>query len=134
MRKRDRTQECSTQNSRVEELIGMITKNLKTMVDTKMVVGDEIETKEVTLIPISKVTVGFVAGGGEYDKFSEADTNPAFAGGSGAGYSVNPIGFIVIKGNDVKLIKVAPNELAGKIVETLPEVVEAINKYFAKEK
>ena len=119
---------------KVPELIGMITENLKVMIDTKMVVGEKIESGGVTIIPISKVSVGFVAGGGEYDQKTAEEKNTPFAGGSGAGYSVTPVGFVVIKGSDVKLIKVSPNELASKIVEVVPEVVEAINKHLNQEK
>lgn len=116
----------------VERVISLVTDNLKTMIDTKVVVGEAITAGETTLIPISKVAVGFVAGGGEYDKKTETEKDVPFAGGSGAGYSVNPIGFVVIKGADVRLIKVAPNELASKIVEVVPEVVDAINRHLSK--
>lgn len=118
--------------SNVEKVISLVTDNLKTMIDTKMVVGESINAGDVTLIPISKLSVGFIAGGGEYDKKTETEKEVPFAGGSGAGYSVNPIGFIVIKEGEAKLIRVAPNELAGKIIEVVPEVIDAINKQINK--
>lgn len=117
---------------RVERVISLVTDNLKTMIDTKMVVGEEKKFEETILIPISKVSVGFVSGGGEYDKKTETEKNVPFAGGSGAGYSVSPVGFVVIKNGEVKLLKVAPSELAGKIIEVVPEVVDAINKHLNK--
>lgn len=119
-------------DNKVEQLIGRLTEQLKTMIDTKMVVGEAIETKSVTVIPISKVSVGFIAGGGEYNKSKEESQSIPFAGGSGAGYSVTPVGFIIVRATDVKLIKVAPNEIAGKILEMVPEVVEAINNQIKK--
>ena len=126
------TNENLEPTGRVERVISLVTDNLKTMIDTKMVVGEEIHAGETILIPISKVSVGFVTGGGEYDKKSEEEKNVPFAGGSGAGYSVSPVGFVVIKAGEVKLLKVAPSELAGKIIEVVPEVVEAINKHLKK--
>lgn len=116
----------------VENVINLVTENLKAMIDTKMVVGEAISTGPITLIPISKLSVGFVAGGGEYDKKTEADTSLPFAGGSGAGYSVSPVGFVVINSGDVKFIKVNPSELAEKIIDAVPEVVDSINKYLKK--
>ena len=118
--------------NKVEQIVGRLTEDLKTMIDTKMVVGEAIETRSATIIPISKVSVGFIAGGGEYDKTDADEKNIPFAGGSGAGYSVTPVGFIVVRATDVKLIKVSPNEIASKILEMVPDVVEAINNQIKK--
>lgn len=120
------------QKSRVEKIVSLLTENLKGMIDTRMIVGEEIRAGEVMILPISKLSVGFVSGGGEYNKKSEKEKNPPFAGGSGAGYSVSPVGFVVVKDGDVKVIKVSPNELANKFVEVLPEVVDAINRNIKK--
>lgn len=134
MRVKNQNESSSINESRpgnVEKVISLVTDNLKTMIDTKIVVGESISAGLTTLIPISKVAVGFVAGGGEYDKSPETQDAP-FAGGSGAGYSVNPVGFIVITGTDVKFMKVSPSEIASKVVEMVPEVVDAINKHLKK--
>lgn len=119
-------------NSRVEKIVGLLTENLKNMIDTKMIVGEAIHAEGVTILPISKLSVGFVSGGGEYNKKNEKEKTPPFAGGSGAGYSVSPVGFVVISDGEVKVIKVSPNELVSKFVDILPEVVDAINKNINK--
>ena len=119
--------------NKVENIIGRLTDKLKGLIDTKMIVGEKIEVGDVVVLPVSKLSVGFVSGGGEYDKKTETEKNVPFAGGSGAGYSVSPVGFVVIQGTSVKMLKIAPNELTTKIVEVLPEVVEAINKNLRKD-
>ena len=119
--------------NKVENIIGRLTDKLKGLIDTKMIVGEKIEVGEVVVLPVSKLSVGFVSGGGEYDKKTDTEKNVPFAGGSGAGYSVSPVGFVVIQGTSVKMLKIAPNELTTKIVEVLPEVVDAINKHLRKD-
>ena len=116
---------------KVQAIAETLAEKLKNMIDTKMVVGETIIAGDTTIVPVSKVAVGFLSGGGEYEKESGANDFP-FIGGSGAGYSVSPVGFLVIKKGDVKLIKVNPSELASKIIDVVPEVVDAINKQLKK--
>lgn len=132
MRNKIEEGENKMQESRVEKIVGLLTENLKSMIDTKMIVGEAIHADGTTVLPISKLSVGFVSGGGEYSKKNEKEKLPPFAGGSGAGYSVSPVGFVIINKDDVKVIKISPNELASKFVEVLPEVVDAINKNINK--
>ena len=116
---------------KVQVIAETLAEKLKNMIDTKMIVGETIVAGETTIVPVSKVAVGFLSGGGEYEKENGVSDFP-FIGGSGAGYSVSPVGFLVIKKSDVKLIKVNPSELASKIIDVVPEVVEAINKQLKK--
>ena len=116
---------------KVQAIAETLAEKLKNMIDTKMVVGETIIAGDTTIVPVSKVAVGFLSGGGEYEKESGTNDFP-FIGGSGAGYSVSPVGFLVIKKGDVKLIKVSPSELASKIIDVVPEVVDAINKQLKK--
>src|SRR5665647_1057962 len=95
----------------IESIMKTTMENLKEMIDVNTIVGDAVETSEGTvIIPISKVSFGFVAGGGEYKEGMDAkkgnkqnqaengmqDEDMPFAGGSGAGVSVNPIAFLVV--------------------------------------
>ena len=112
---------------KVQAIAETLAEKLKNMIDTKMVVGETIIAGDTTIVPVSKVAVGFLSGGGEYENENGTNDLP-FIGGSGAGYSVSPVGFLVIKKSDVKLIKVNPSELASKIIDVVPEVVDAINK------
>lgn len=118
-------------DTKVEELLSNVCTKIKNMVDTSIIVGEPIKEASITIIPLSKVTVGFVAGGGEYDK-NPADKDFPFAGGSGAGYNVQPVGFLVISGGEVSFTKILPEGPFEKLVEVLPEVVDKVNNFISK--
>jgi len=106
--------------------------SIKEMVDVNTVVGDAVESNDGTvIIPISQVGCGFAAGGGEYETSSSPNGSKTgqlpFAGGSGAGVSVKPVGFLVVRMNDVRLISVAGNQLAERMVDALPQMVDRIS-------
>lgn len=113
-------------DSKVEELLQGVCSKIKSMVDTSVIVGDQIKTEGATIIPLSKVTVGFVAGGGEYDKMPN-DTEFPFAGGSGAGFNVQPVGYLLITKDEVSFTKIMPEGPFEKLIEVLPNVVDKVN-------
>ena len=79
--------------SPLSDLMRTAMEKVHEMVDTKSIVGEPIVTADgVTLIPISRVSVGFGSGGGDYGK-----TGQSFGGGSGAGVKIDPVAFLVIK-------------------------------------
>lgn len=114
--------------------------NIKDMVDVNTVIGEAVSTTEgMTVIPVSKVSFGFVAGGGEYNTDENGKTHMApggdgnkmpFAGGSGAGVSVQPVGFLVVGNGSVKMLPAQPNTMADRMVELLPQVVEDFRGIF----
>jgi sporulation protein YtfJ len=108
------------------------------MVDVNTIVGAPIQTPDgVTLIPISKVTFGFTAGGSEFvsKNRSPGDKN-AFGGGSGAGVNITPIAFVVARGENVKILSVNQPAASSvdRIIENAPEVIEKIIALFKKDK
>jgi sporulation protein YtfJ len=124
----------------IENIMKTTMENLKEMIDVNTIVGDAVETSEGTvIIPISKVSFGFVAGGGEYKEDAAAgakngnsngggenmkpEEEMPFAGGSGAGVSVNPIAFLVVGEDKIKLLPVQFNSTVDRIVELVPTVV-----------
>ncbi len=124
----------------IENVMKTTMENLKEMIDVNTIVGDAVETQEGTvIIPISKVSFGFVAGGGEYkeggngrknkgisqDNAQEGDELP-FAGGSGAGVSVNPIAFLVVGEDKIKLLPVQFGSTVDRLVELVPQVISEI--------
>jgi len=117
-------------DTKVEDLLSSATTKLKGMVDANVVVGDSIEAGDVKIIPLSKVSVGFVAGGGEYDSTKEEDF--PFAGGSGAGYSVQPVGYLTICGGEVSYTKIIASGPIEKAFEVLPTIVDKINEKITK--
>ena len=110
----------------IEKIMETALSRIRNMIDTSIVIGERIQVgEEITIIPISKVSVGFVAGGGEY-KQDNADT--PFAGGSGAGFSVSPIGFATVSKGKVSLSKIEPNENLEKLIESLPEIARIVSE------
>lgn len=117
----------------IESLMKTAMQSIKEMVDVNTVVGDAVETNDGSvIIPISQVACGFAAGGGEYEILSGQNQELPFAGGSGAGVSVKPIGFLVVRMNDVRLISVAGNPLAERVVDVAPQIFDKIESIMEK--
>ena len=97
---------------------------IREMVDVNSVIGTPITTPNgVTIIPVSKVSVGFGGGGSDYTK-----NNEAFGGGAGGGVKVTPICFLIVKDGAVRMMPVAApaNTTADRIVEQVPDVLDKI--------
>ena len=105
---------------------------VKDMISVNDVVGTPITTPEgVTIIPISKVSVGFGGGGSDFvSKNVNKQENP-FGGGVGGGVNVTPVAFIIIKGDSVRMMPVAApaNTTADRVVELVPDVLDKISAF-----
>ena len=105
---------------------------IKEMVDVNTIVGNPITTPDgVTLIPVSKVTFGFAAGGSD-GKAKETGKPPVrFGAESGAGVTISPVAFIVLTGENARLLYVDPpaNTAVDKIIDLVPQVVDKIKEY-----
>lgn len=103
---------------------------LRTMVDADIITGTPITIGELTMIPVSKVAFGLATGGSD---FPTKSGNQLFGGGGGAGVTVSPIAFMVIKGDDVKMLPVY-NELTTveKVVSMAPEILDKAKELFPK--
>ncbi len=112
----------------IEALMKTAMQSIKEMVDVNTVVGDAVETNDGSvIIPISQVACGFAAGGGDYEiKASQQNHEKPFAGGSGAGVSVKPIGFLVVRSNDVRLLSTSGNHVAERALDLLPQFVDKL--------
>jgi sporulation protein YtfJ len=98
---------------------------IKEMIDVNSVIGNPITTPDgVTIIPVSKVSVGFGGGGSDYAKSSK----DAFGGGAGGGMNVTPICFLIISNGNVRMmpVPVAANTTADRIVEMVPDTLDKI--------
>lgn len=123
----------------IEGLMTTAMNNIKDMVDVNTIIGEPIETSNnVVIIPISKVCFGFAAGGsqfsgetiGEYskkEKEEEIQYNLPFGGGAGAGVNINPVAFLVIQGNGVKLLPVNHSSSIDRLLDYMPDLVDKAN-------
>ncbi len=107
---------------------------IRSMVDVNTIVGDAITTPDgTTIIPISKVSFGFATGGSDFDSKKEGVN---FGGGTGAGVTIKPEGFLVVNDGNVRLVPmaVAPSTTMDRLVELLPEIITKVEGYFKKNK
>ena len=112
----------------VERIMGNAFTKIRTLVEADTVIGTPVVTADgVSIIPISKITAGFLTGGGEYSDMSrQTYTEYPFAGGSGAGVSVSPVGFLVSDGKSVKLVNIDDKNPLEKILDTVPDILDEI--------
>ena len=115
----------------IQGLMKTAMESIKDMVDVNTIVGDAVETADGTvIIPISRVAFGFAAGGGDYDTEEQgAQESHPFGGGSGAGVSVKPVGFLVCSPtNGIRFMPVEGHLLYDRLVDTVPQVVSKIQE------
>ncbi len=115
----------------IENLISAAMDKMKTIVDTSVVVGDKVETADgTTIFPISKVSVGYVVGGGEYADLSSRRVANHFpmAGGSSGGMSVTPVGFMVVSNGDVKYINVENKSLYQTVLNLFNSIISKLDE------
>ena len=110
---------------------------IKEMLNANSVVGEPITTADgVTIIPISRISVGLAGGGSDFvSKNVNHHENP-FGGGVGAGVKVSPIAFLIIKDGSVRMLPVAApaNTTADRIVEMVPDTLDKIASFFDSRK
>ena len=115
--------------SPLNDLMRSAMEKVREMADTNAIVGQPITTPDgVTLIPISRVSLGFGCGGGDYGK-----TQPkGSGGGSGAGVNIAPVAFLVIKDGVTRVLPVAvpPVSTVDRVVEMVPDVLDRVEKFF----
>ena len=101
---------------------------IREMVDVNNVIGEPITVDGVTIIPVSKVSVGFGGGGSDFANKGSASGELPFGGGVGGGVKVNPICFLIVKDGNVRMMPVAApaNTTADRIVEMVPDTLDKI--------
>ena len=107
---------------------------IREMLDVNTVVGTPITTSDgVTIIPVSKVSVGFGGGGSD---FASKNTENPFGGGVGGGVKVTPVCFLVVKDGNVRMLSVPTpaNSTTERIVEMLPDTLDKITAYLDSKK
>jgi len=121
----------------IEGLMQTVMDSLKEIVDVNTILGDPVETPDgAVILPVSRVSFGFVAGGtdqpyiGEQEKNakdtqSSAETRP-FGGGSGAGISVSPVAFLVVRQNEVRLMPVDSNAIYDRLLDLAPKLLDQL--------
>ena len=110
---------------------------IRDMIDVNTVVGDPITTPGgVTIIPVTKVSIGYGSGGSDFAVKNAPAGDPSFGGGAGAGLKITPVAFLVIRGENVRMLPVAEpaSTSIDRLIELLPDLLEKGEAYFAEKK
>ncbi len=126
-------------NHPIEVLMETAMNSINEMVDVNTIIGEPIETKNgMVIIPISKVCFGFAAGGSEFkgetideykrkEKEEEVQYRLPFGGGSGAGISINPVAFVIVQKDTIKVIPIEHTSAIDKLMDFVPDLMEKVN-------
>ena len=120
----------------IGELMQTTMENVKNILKVDTVVGDPIFTPDgITLVPISKISVGFGGGGVEFGAKTQGTEKP-YGGGNATGVKIDPIGFLVIKDGNVRMVNVTPpaNNTVDRIIDMVPQVIDKVDAFIEKQK
>lgn len=130
--------------NKLQEVVQSTLAQIRNMIDADTVIGSPIETASgTTVIPISKVSVGFATGGIDFnDKAGGAHDKPQnFGAGGGTGITVQPIGLLCVsKDGSVEMVNIGvkapsdPLEQLSDIIDRSPEIIAKVKAIFAKDK
>ena len=115
--------------NKLNNLMDTAMQNVKKLVDVNTVVGEPIYTPDgTTLIPISRVSLGFGGAGADFAQ------NKGYGGGTGCGVRVEPLGFIVVKEGSVRMMNVIPpaNNTLDRLIDLVPAVADRVDEMIDK--
>lgn len=118
----------------IGSLMDTTMEKIKEMIDVNTIIGEPITSPDGTLIiPVSKVSYGFAAGGSDLP--TKKENKDCFGGGSGAGVTIQPVAFLTVYQGDVRLVSVDREEgTADKLVNMIPDVLKKVQGVFKKDK
>ncbi len=121
-------------NNPIGALMQNTMESVKNILKVDTVVGDPIYTPDgITLVPISKISVGFGGGGVEFGK-NNSNGHP-YGGGNATGVKIDPIGFLVIKDGCVRMVNVTPpaSNTVDRIIDLVPQVMDRVDAFIDKQ-
>ena len=115
----------------IEGLMETAMESLKTMVDVNTILGDPVETPDgCVIVPVSRVSFGFAAGGTEFEGAKGKNAQNAegypFGGGSGAGIALNPVAFLIVGRESVRLLPVDDSAIYDRLIDMVPQVIDQL--------
>ena len=113
----------------IQEAMQTTMSEIKNMIDVSTVVGKAVTTQDNTIIiPVSKVSTGFMTGGGEYT-LKNQETKLPYAAGGGAGITISPVGFVVVKDGKCDVATIDKNtSFLDKIIDKIPDIMDMMQK------
>ena len=128
----------------IQDLMGITMEKMREMVDVQTIIGDPIVVSEkVTIVPVSKVSYGFASGGSDLPV--KSNPKDLFGGGAGAGVSIQPVAFLVVKDGVTRVMPVEEDgvrllqmdegsDALSSAIRSVPEVVDRLGSIFKKDK
>lgn len=115
----------------IQGLMDVTLEKIKGMVDSNTIIGNPINMADGTMIlPVSKVSFGFASGGSDFPSKTPKDL---FGGGSGAGVSISPIAFLVVREGNVRLLQLSDTSNSlDRAIGMMPEMVDKVSDLFSK--
>ncbi len=125
-------------NHPLSEMMSASMSKIREMVDVNTVIGNPIVTEGgVTIIPVTKVSIGYGGGGSDFaTKNYPANRDNAFGGGAGAGVTITPVAFLIVRGENVRMLPVAEpaSTSVDRLIEQLPDLIDKAQSFFESRK
>ena len=119
------------EDSRMNELMESAVSRIRELTDTNTIIGSPIVTPDgITVIPVSRISYAFATGGSDF----RVKEKPAFGGGNGAGVKIEPIGFLVVKDGNIRMVSVTlpANNTIDRVIEKAPELMDTVESFIKK--
>lgn len=119
----------------IQRLMKTAMENIKEMVDVNTIVGDAVETPDgIVIIPVSRVSFGFAAGGTEFETGTKKEDEEGlpFGGGSGGGVTVQPVAFLIVGQGNVRLLPVDRHAMLDRVIDLAPQLMNQLENLFKK--
>lgn len=118
-------------DTKVQALISESMSKIHEMTDADTVMGNPVTVDGATIIPVSKISYGFAGGGTDLPTKTDKE---CFGGGSGAGVTIQPLGFLVISDGDVRFLQInLDTSTSSAVVNMIPEVFSKVQSLFKKD-
>lgn len=124
-------------NHPLSEMMTSTMAKIHDMIDVNTVIGEPITAGGVTVIPVTKVSIGYGGGGSDYaTRNYPANRDNAFGGGLGAGVTITPIAFLIVRGDNVRLLPVAEpaSTSVDRLIEMIPDLIDKAESFLDEKK
>ena len=119
-------------NHPLSDMLASSMGKLRDMIDGNTVIGTPITAGDVTIIPVTKVSIGYAAGGSDYaTKNYPPNRDNAFGGGTCGSIKVTPVAFLIVRGESVRMLPVAEpaSTSMDRLIEQLPDLLDKAESY-----
>ena len=119
-------------NHPLSDMLASSMGKLRDMIDVNTVIGTPVTAGDVTIIPVTKVSIGYAAGGSDYaTKNYPPNRDNAFGGGTGGSIKVTPVAFLIVRGENVRMLPVAEpaSTSMDRLIEQLPDLIDKAESF-----